>query len=679
MRVLRVSHSAVVDAWRERERALRDRGHDMVTLSAAAWDEGGSVVRLSPRPGEAVTGVRTVGRHPALFLYDPRPLWRALGQAWDVIDIHEEPFALSTAEVLALRAVRRCRAPYVLYSAQNLDKRYPVPFRWLERWALRHAAGVSVCNSEAGRIVERKGLPGTATLIPLGIDLGRFSPTRPTDADPGPLDAAAPAQGSDDHTTVVRVGYVGRLEAHKGVSVLIEAVAADERLTLRVAGQGPAAAELRSEVRARGVTDRVEFAGSVDQADLPDFYRSVDVLAVPSLTTRSWVEQFGRVAVEAMACGTPVVASDSGALPDVVGAAGLLVPPGDAGALRDALVRVGTDPALARTLRRAGLARATGASWTSVAALQEGLYRAALGPSGSTAATVDATAETRPVDIVVVAYGAADLLRSTLEPLLGESVLVVDNSSSPEVRAVCSAPGVRYVDPGHNGGFAAGVNVGLRERRAADSDVLLLNPDARIEPSGIRLLAEALRARPDLASVSPRLRAPDGHEERVLWPFPTPRGAWLDAVGLGRHRRGEFAIGAVLLLRAEAIRDIGGFDESFFLYAEETDWAYRAAQRGWQHAVVPNVAATHVGAGTSGDATRREVRFHAGQERYYRKHFGGPGWQAARLAQLAGSAVRSLRTGREGRLARERFVTYLLGPLRVERHVAPPGDALGAP
>ena len=99
-----------------------------------------------------------------------------------MIDIHEEPFALATAEILLLRRLRRQRAPYVLYSAQNIDKRYPPPFRWLERWALRHAAGLSVCNSEAGRICERKGLPGPATLIPLGVDVERFSP-----APAGPL------------------------------------------------------------------------------------------------------------------------------------------------------------------------------------------------------------------------------------------------------------------------------------------------------------------------------------------------------------------------------------------------------------------------------------------------------------------------------------------------------------
>ena len=176
MRVLRIFHSAVVDAWRERERHLRVLGAEVDLVTARRWNEGGADVALVPRPGEPVRGIRTWGRHPALFVYSPLPLWRALGRAYDVIDIHEEPFALATAEILLLRRLRRQRAPYVLYSAQNIDKRYPPPFRWLERWALRHAAGLSVCNTEAGRICERKGLPGSATLIPLGVDVERFSP-----------------------------------------------------------------------------------------------------------------------------------------------------------------------------------------------------------------------------------------------------------------------------------------------------------------------------------------------------------------------------------------------------------------------------------------------------------------------------------------------------------------------
>ncbi|MGB4629023.1 MAG: glycosyltransferase, partial [Propionicimonas sp.] len=257
MRILRVSHSAVVAAWRERERALSALGHDVVTLSARCWDEGGVPITLHPLPGEQVTGLRTFGSHPALFVYDPTPLWRALGESWDVIELHEEPFALATAEILALRVLRRQRAPYSLYSAQNSRKRYPVPFRWFERWALRHAAAVSVCNTEAGRICEDKGFPGRARLIPLGLDVRHFTP----EADKVPA--------RRDH---VVVGYVGRFAPHKGVDVLLAAVTGDQRLTLRLAGAGPQQAELSALVERLGLLGRVEFVGSLSQDALPDFY-----------------------------------------------------------------------------------------------------------------------------------------------------------------------------------------------------------------------------------------------------------------------------------------------------------------------------------------------------------------------------------------------------------------------
>src|SRR6185312_8835456 len=104
------------------------------------------------------------------FLYDPRPLWRALGEPWDVIDIHEEPCSLAAAEILLLRALRRSRTPYILYSAQNIDKRYPPPFRWIERRALARAGGASVCNRAAALILQRKGLSRPAAEIPLGVD-----------------------------------------------------------------------------------------------------------------------------------------------------------------------------------------------------------------------------------------------------------------------------------------------------------------------------------------------------------------------------------------------------------------------------------------------------------------------------------------------------------------------------
>ncbi len=651
MRVLRISHSAVVDAWRTLDRELGARGHEILTVSAREWNEFGRDVPLVARPDEPVVGVRTFGSHPALFVYEPRGLWHALGRGWDLIDVHEEPFALATAEILVLRRLRGLRTPYCLYSAQNLRKRYPPPFRWLERAALRGAAGLSVCNEDAGQICQDKGFPGRPSVIPLGFDPTVFSPALGDDARP-----------SHEHAGIV-VGYAGRLEPHKGVAVLIDAVLGDDRLTLRVVGAGPQEPALRT--RAEQST-RISFEGAKSTEGLADFYRSVDVVAVPSLTTRGWVEQFGRVAVEAMACGTPVVASDSGSLPDVVGDAGILVPSGDPEALRAALIRAG-EPAAAG-MRDRGLAKAATATWSAVADDYESLYGTMLGepprPSRSE----------RPLDVIVVAFHHPELLRRALAPLLEFPITVVDNSSDAEVRAVCEDLGVRYLDAQRNGGFACGVNLGLARRQHPDGDVLLLNPDAVISADAVHRLRAALRADPRLGSVGPAQTDADGTPARVSWPFPSPAGTWLEAVGLGRLRTADdFVIGSVLMLRAEALDQVGGLDEEFFLYAEETDWARRATTMGWRHAVVPDATAVHVGAATSSDPQVRETHFHASQERYLRKHFGRVGWTIARFGQVVGASARyavlrgdrRLEAGRRARL-------YARGPASVQAELGVP-------
>jgi len=686
MKVLRVSHSAVVGAWRERERALARRGVDVHLVTARAWDEGGTVVPLVPDAGEQVVGARTWGTHPNLFLLDPRVLWRAFGERWDVVDVHEEPCALVTAEVLAVRALRRrwdllrgrrpgAPAPYVLYSAQNLFKRYPQPFRALERAALRGAAAVSTCNRAAARIVRAKGATGAVEVVPLGVDLARFSPGRATTsaADP-PADRP------------VRVAYAGRLTRQKGVDVLLRAVADDPRLHLRVAGAGPEEAALRE--LARAADGRVAFLGPLDADALVDLYRDADVLALPSVEVPGLSEQFGRVAVEAMACGTPVVATRTGSVPDVVGGAGIVVPPGDPVALRTALVRVGTDDALAARLREAGAARARECSWDEVAARYVELYETATarGRRGPAGPAVDATDPTDaladpvpagpilpPPVVVVVAYGSPELLRQALAPLVGKlEIVVVDNSSLDAVREVTELAGGRYLDPGRNGGFAAGVNHAL-DHLPGDRDVLLLNPDAVVGAENVLVLQRRLHAVPGLASVGPRQVDGAGRASRVAWRFPEPGRAWAEAVGAGRvaARGADYVVGSVLLLRAEALHDVGRLDDDFFLYAEETDWAYRAHVRGWRHAVVPDVTAVHLGGATSSDPERRDTHFYASQERYFRKHHGATGWRTARLAAIAGSAARAVVTsGATRATARRRLRLHLRGPLAAEAALA---------
>ncbi|HVC66403.1 MAG TPA: glycosyltransferase family 4 protein [Acidimicrobiales bacterium] len=362
LRVLRISHSGVVTSWRERERDLRRRGVDLTLVTAVRWDEGGAPVPFEAAGDDFVVPVRTFGTHPNLFVFDPRPLWRLLGDdRWDLVDLHEEPFGLAVAEFLVLRWIRRRRTPFLVCSAQNLDKRYPPPFRWIERRSLAGAAGAYTCNTEAGEILRRKGLHGELELLPLGVDVARFRP----------VERRSPAGR-------LRVGFVGRLFPVKGAHVLLAAAARDQRLNVDIYGAGPEAAALAAQAAELGVTERVTFHGHVEETELPSVYPTFDVLAVPSIPVPGSLEQFGRAVVEGQAAGVPSVASASGALPDVVGGAGLLVPPGDPEALCDALVRLLEEPGLWTRLRDEGLASVGRYSWAGIAELQEDLYQRAV-------------------------------------------------------------------------------------------------------------------------------------------------------------------------------------------------------------------------------------------------------------------------------------------------------------
>jgi glycosyltransferase involved in cell wall biosynthesis/GT2 family glycosyltransferase len=643
MQVLRIAHHAVVSEWRERERELRLQGVDVTLISARTWNEGGRDVKLDAGKDDFVYGAGTLGRHPSVFAFDPRPIWRALGRRPDLIDLHEEPNALATAEVLLMRWLRGIRAPFVLYSAQNIEKRYPVPFRWIERLSLRSASAVYVCNVEAGEILIRKGLGGVAFDIPLGVDVELFEPAQ----------REAPADKKV-------VGYVGRLETHKGVDVLLRAVAARDDWNLDIVGDGPQRAALERLAADLGIADRVRFLGFSSGHALAARYRDMDVLAVPSLPTPNWLEQFCRVAVEAMASGVPIVASRSGAIPDVVADAGILVTPGDSDALASALDEA-FDPNRWRDLRARALEHSRDFTWQNVAKMQREMYESVLG-SRRAAARESAV-------VLVVAYGEPDGLDECLATLGGEfPVTVVDNSSLPATREVAERHGAQYVDAGANVGFAAGVNLGLAAIASsshAQQDVLLLNPDARIAPDDVRQMHAVAHSAPRIAAVGATQTDPaTGAPVRVWWPFPTPAGAWIEAIGFGSLRRSHgFAIGSALLLRRDALELLGGLDERFFLYSEETDWQLRARRLGWDIRVA-RVNATHEGGGTGGDPRVREAHFYASAELYIRKHFGTLGWQVYRTGTLLGAGVRAVALkGDRARDARRRRDLFARGPV----------------
>ena len=286
------------------------------------------------------------------------------------------------------------------------------------------------------------------------------------------------------------------------------------------------------------------------------------------------------------------------------------------------------------------------------------------------------------LSVVVVAYGPVSALGGALASLDGAyPVVVVDNASSPEARAIAEAAGARYLDPGRNLGFAGAVNVALAHRPAPSDDVLLLNPDARIAAPELERLHNLLRADRSLACVAPAQRDPvSGEPTRASWPWHTPGASWAEAVGLTRRRlrsRRYFLGGAVLLVSGDALADVGPFDERFFLYNEEEDWQRRALARGWRVRYCPEITASHHPGSTDGDPERHRARLHAAIERYVRKWYGPGGWAVYRSGMVVGQALRALvRRGAAGQGAARLARLYLRGPDREARRTgAVPGPS----
>jgi glycosyltransferase involved in cell wall biosynthesis len=364
MRVLMLSKACIVGAYqRKLEELARLPEMALTVVVPPSWRDERGVLKLER---QHTTGYKLVVEPMVLNGHFHLHFYPGLGKHMqrvqpELVHIDEEPYNLATAHTLWL--ARRVGARSIFFSWQNIQRHYPVPFRLLERYVLRHAAYGITGSREADRVWRAKGYRGPTAIIPqFGVDPETFRPA----------------------TKVSRqefiIGYVGRLVEEKGVDLLLDALAGLEgRWRANVLGSGPAGDALRAQTRQLGLADRVSFDAWIPSTQMPDYYHQLDVLVVPSRTRPNWKEQFGRVLVEAMASGVPVVGSDSGEIPHVIGDAGMVFPEGQSDRLQACLAQLLREPGLHADLGRRGRERVL-AHYTQaqVAAATYQVYRTVL-------------------------------------------------------------------------------------------------------------------------------------------------------------------------------------------------------------------------------------------------------------------------------------------------------------
>jgi glycosyltransferase involved in cell wall biosynthesis len=390
LRILRISHSATVTTYRDRERALAaDASIDLALIYPSDWPHlGGDNEAINESFRTRSAGTFLTGSIP-LFAYNPAPIISVV--KWfkpDVIDVHEEPYSLSCFECLKLAQIFSPHAAFVFYSAQNINKRYPPPFRQTEQYVYSHSQGAYPCSIGVRDVLIEKGFRQPCPVIPLGLDPITFS------------EQGQSLFRRDLTSKRFVVGFTGRLEKCKGIEFLFQSVSLlrdrlpDSNIIVLIAGAGKDEDWLRSSATQLGIDRSIRWLGEVSASDMPSFYRSCDVVVVPSLTTKSWREQFGRAPVESMACGVPVVVSDSGSLPEVVADSAIIVPEGNHAAIADAIERLIVSPESRNALITRGSRLVQERyTWTKVASSMRELYVSAVriksGTSQPVVASID--------------------------------------------------------------------------------------------------------------------------------------------------------------------------------------------------------------------------------------------------------------------------------------------------
>ncbi|MBW4562689.1 MAG: hormogonium polysaccharide biosynthesis glycosyltransferase HpsO [Mojavia pulchra JT2-VF2] len=367
MKILVASHTYIVDLNCEKLRALSqlEPGIEVTVVVPKRWKPGGvqnkvieteycdeGAFRIVPiyNFSQNHQGLLTFGSDLISLLQQFRP---------EIIQVEQGSRALAYTQMIFLNQLLRLKAKNIFFTWWNLPYELKFPVALLEKYNLKHSHGIICGNQDGAEILQQRGYRGPIKVMPqLGVDERLFAPQ--------PQPELATQLGIKPSDFVV--GFVGRFVQEKGLLTLLQALVAlqDKPWKLLLLGRGPLHEELIKIVAQNNIKQRVIIIESVPHDVVPKYINLMSTLVLPSETTYNfktltavgWKEQFGHVLIEAMACKVPVIGSNSGEIPYVIGDAGLVFPEGDVKALANCLTQLIEKPDFANNIGESGYQKA---------------------------------------------------------------------------------------------------------------------------------------------------------------------------------------------------------------------------------------------------------------------------------------------------------------------------------
>ncbi|BAY81791.1 group 1 glycosyl transferase [Calothrix parasitica NIES-267] len=381
MKILVASHTYIVDLNCEKLRALARLQPDIevTVVVPKKWRPGGvqnKIIETEYRDegnfrivpvsnfSENHQGLLTFGSDLFELLSEFRP---------NILHVEQGSRGLAYAQMITLNALLRLKAKNVFFTWWNLPYQLKFPISILENYNLDNSHGIISGNQDGAEILRDQGYEGPIKVMPqLGVDETLFAPKQ--------LPELAKQVGLEPNDFVV--GFVGRFVPEKGIMTLLDALVKikDKSWKFLLLGRGELKEEILQKAEEKGIKDRIILVESVPHDEVADYINLMSTLILPSettykfktLTSVGWKEQFGHVIIEAMACKVPVIGSDSGEIPHVIGDAGLIFPEGNAEELANRLEQLIDNPDFTENIAQMGYAKAM-AQYTNIALAKQQL------------------------------------------------------------------------------------------------------------------------------------------------------------------------------------------------------------------------------------------------------------------------------------------------------------------